>query len=126
MRARLCRCGAIVTERCKRCAPKELRGTTKERGYGNDHKLASERYRTNHPICERCLMQFGVINANESESMHHIYPIADYPIRRMDSDNWLALCDACHAEIEGDIVEGMKIKTWSHKNYCQELQIDGW
>jgi len=126
MRNRLCRCGSIVQGTCLKCQPKRLRGKTLERGYGSDHRLASEKYRTNHPLCERCVMQFGVIRANDSESMHHIYPIAEHPQMRMENSNWLALCTHCHNDIEGDILEGLKIKNWSLTNYCKELGIDGW
>ncbi len=119
---RLCRCGAIVVERCERCQPyRSAVGTTKQRGYGHDHRQASERYRNEHPLCECCVMTFGPIEANVSEHMHHIVKITDSPHLRMDWSNWLAVCQACHEQLERDQLQAMKVKAWSVQHYIDTL-----
>lgn len=122
---KLCRCGKIVKEKCETCSPPmNHRGqTTKDRGYGSDHRKASERYRTEHPLCERCMNIVGTVEAKPSDDMHHLYPISSYPERRMDSRYWLALCKECHELLERDIREGLTIKQWSLSNY--ENTING-
>ena len=118
---RFCKCGAVLKpgESCKKCKP--VKQTTNERGYRYDHKKASERHRTNYPLCERCLMLVGVIAANPSEQMHHIVSIQESESMRMNPDNWLAVCLPCHDAIEGDSVAGMAVKQWSLDNYEKVL-----
>jgi hypothetical protein len=62
-------------------------------------------------------MRKGVVEANPSRDMHHIQSIADAPGRRMDWNNWLAVCRECHEELEGNPLEGMEVKNWSINNY---------
>jgi len=115
---RLCRCGRIVKDRCKQCNPRrEHTGTTKERGYGHDHKKASKLFRVLHPFCERCMMTVGLLESNPSEELHHIFAIQDHPDYRMVSDNWLAVCHDCHQLLEGQSAEGLRVRRWSDKNY---------
>ena len=107
---------------CRKCYPPSQHSqTTAERGYGHDHRQASERYRFEHPLCERCVCALGVLSAQPSEEMHHVVSIADNPNRRMDSANWLALCRPCHELLEHDVFEGQKIKRWSECNYDNAL-----
>jgi len=108
-----------VGESCKSCKP--IKQTTKERGYTYDHKKASERHRTNYPLCERCMMLKGVIESNPSQHMHHITPIQESESMRMNPSNWLAVCIECHDAIEGDVMQGMAIKAWSDANYVKVL-----
>jgi len=118
--ARFCKCGKVLQpgESCNLCFQQKTHAkTTKERGYGNDHKEASFRYRTLHPLCERCMMLGSVVGANVSVAMHHIVSIAANSSQRMDSFNWLAVCNSCHEAIEGRQIEGMAIKKWSIDNY---------
>lgn len=126
---KLCRCGAIVERECKRCSQKSdelAKQKTAERGYGNDHKMASDRYRRIKPLCERCVMIHGAIAANPSAEMHHIYKIATNPHLRMVRDNWLALCRFHHEELENDLQESLKTKQWSEANYERILfEIEG-
>jgi len=118
---RFCKCGAVlrVGESCKQCKP--TKQTTNERGYTYDHKKASERHRTNFPLCERCMMLKGVIESNPSMHMHHITPIQESEAMRMNPNNWLAVCIECHDAIEGDVMQGMEIKAWSNANYVNVL-----
>lgn len=120
----LCKCGKVLKtgEKCRDCYPiRNHAKTTKERGYGSDHKQASERWRTSHPLCERCVMVLSVLDSNASEHLHHVIPIANDASRRMDSGNWLALCKACHELVEGDAMQGMKIRRWSDQHYENKL-----
>jgi hypothetical protein len=123
---KLCRCGRVVKDRCLVCnPPRKHAGTTKDRGYSNDHRKASETYRTLHPLCECCVKKTGVLHANASEEMHHIEAIADNPMRRMDRGNWLAVCRPCHEELEGDTISGMVVKRWSEQFYEDSLNGTG-
>ena len=119
---RLCRCGKIVADRCE-CqggASTQRRDTTAE-GHGTDHRRASERYRASHPLCERCVMLYGAVDAKPSKDMHHIHSISSAPHLRMDRSNWLAVCGPCHEAIEGRELEGMEIKAWSMRAYSSTL-----
>lgn len=118
---RFCKCGKLLKngEVCSKCKPETRK--TKERGYGSDHKAASERHRKNYPLCERCMMLHGVGLSNPSEQMHHIVAINVDEGRRMDFDNWLAVCVPCHEALEGDAIAGMQVKQWSKINYIDKL-----
>lgn len=118
-RPRVCGCGRIVRGPCDHCKQNRTRHgkTTTERGYGWDHRQASELYRTLHPLCECCAKTVGVIRANESVHMHHIHKIATNPNLRMDRSNWLAVCLDCHDVLENDPLQGMEVKRWSVDNY---------
>lgn len=100
---RVCRCGAIVEKRCDRCEPpRHRRGydnrTTAERGYDNQWRKLSERYRAKYPLCERCEEQGRVTAAEE---VHHKVPINVDASRRLDWSNLMSVCRKCHREIEG-------------------------
>lgn len=119
---RLCRCGRIVADRCE-CqggASTQRRDTTAE-GHGQDHRKASERHRAEHPLCERCVMLWGVVDAKPSKDMHHIHSISSAPHRRMDPSNWLAVCGPCHEAVEGRELECMQVKAWSLRSYIATL-----
>jgi 5-methylcytosine-specific restriction endonuclease McrA len=118
---KLCRCGEIVKDRCLRCYPHKKRETSRE-GYGSDHRKASEWLRRVRPLCERCVMLNGPVNANTSTELHHIVKIADNPQRRMDRNNWLAVCNGCHNEVEGNVLAGMTIRQWSDVYYDKVLR----
>lgn len=119
---KLCKCGAIVKDRCLRCypMPKHAR-TTKERGYGWDHQQASVRYREEHPLCEACVW-VDVIGARPSTSMHHIHKITDAPQLRMQRSNWLALCEEHHSELEDDTGKALACKRWSERHYEEVME----
>ncbi len=101
--ARLCRCGAIVEDRCEACDKAKGRGkhqrTTKERGYGHDWRNASERYRAEVPLCQVCELAGKVAGADH---VHHITKIRDAPELRLDRSNWLSVCSDCHEKVEKD------------------------
>ena len=120
---RLCRCGKIVADRCE-CqggSSTQRRDTTSE-GHGQDHRKASERYRANHPLCERCVMLWGAMDAKPSKDMHHIHSIRSAPQLRMQESNWLAVCGPCHEAVEGLPIEGQRIKAWSVRSYNAMLE----
>jgi hypothetical protein len=120
---RLCRCGKIVEDRCE-CfsgASKQLTRSTTAEGHGNDHRKASERYRAEHPLCERCVQLHGVMHAKPSKDMHHIVSIRKDATQRMSRGNWLAVCGEHHEELEGNEIDGMACKRWSEANYTQAM-----
>lgn len=122
--AKLCRCGKIVGDRCESCdRGTRTRRSTSGEGHGWDHRQASERYRMEHPLCERCVMLYGAEHAQPSRDMHHIQAIKDKPDLRMVKSNWLAVCFDCHEAIEGDAIKGVEVKRWSEFNY--ERCLDG-
>lgn len=95
---RLCRCGAIVNNRCERCQPSRThRRTTTERGYDHQWRKLSERKRATDPLCEHCLSQGRTTPASE---VHHIVPIAVAPHLRLDWDNLMSVCHPCHELLE--------------------------
>lgn len=118
---KLCRCGKIVANRCECVRQSTQRRSTSMEGHGYDHRKASERYRKDHPLCERCVMLFGVMEAQPSQDMHHIVAICNAPSERMQRSNWLALCRMHHEELERDEIEGLKTKRWSDENYHRSV-----
>lgn len=62
-----------------------------------------------------------VIESNASSDLHHVVSINADMSRRMDSRNWLAVCRACHNELEGNELEGMTVKQWSQEHYETKL-----
>ena len=103
---KLCKCGAIVKKVCERCyPPRQHDKTTKERGYGNDWRKLSERYRAENPLCERCT-QHG--RTTPAEHVHHKVKIREAPHLRLDWGNLISVCVACHDELErGDRHRGV-------------------
>ena len=99
MGGRLCRCGAIVKGRCPKCQPQTTEKKTAERGYGNDWRVASERYRRREPLCQVCLHHGRTTPATE---VHHIQKIRDAPELRLKTSNMLSVCEDCHAVVEQD------------------------
>lgn len=67
------------------------------------------------------MMLHGVELSNPSEQMHHIVAINVDEGKRMDFDNWLAVCIPCHEALEGDVISGMHVKEWSKSNYVDKL-----
>lgn len=116
MTDRLCKCGRIVPGRCDRCAPPDHKKKTNERGYSQDWRTFSERYRAEFPICEVC--QWFVQNnerssVNASTEVHHIIKISEAPGRRLDWFNVLAVCRPCHEWAEDRTQIAGVIKDWS-------------
>jgi len=68
------------------------------------------------------MMMHGPLASNTSAELHHIVKIIDNPAKRMDKNNWLAVCNSCHNEVEGDIIAGMTVRQWSDTNYDKVLR----
>ena len=95
---KLCKCGAIVKDRCLRCYPSQQhKKTTKERGYDSRWHRLSVHKRTIDPLCENCLNEGRVTPADE---VHHIVPIAVAPELRLKIGNLMSVCRSCHEVVE--------------------------
>jgi hypothetical protein len=70
-------------------------------------------------------MLYGAIDAKVAVDMHHIASIKDAPHLRMEPSNWLALCRPCHETLEGEVIEGMRVKRWSEANYTHAMHGSG-
>lgn len=102
---RFCRtCGDILkrVQKCDRCIPvpkKRHKQKTTERGYGWDWQQLSLRYRTQHPLCERC---YKANRLKPADHVHHRVPINEAPELRMDITNLMSLCEECHRAIHAE------------------------
>ena len=101
-------CNALTTERyCVTHAPMHTagreydRGSSAERGYDAQWRIAREAYLRTHPLCERCLAK-GEVEA--ATMVHHKVALRDGGAR-LDPRNFMALSDNCHAIVEGRKIE---------------------
>lgn len=94
MTLRLCRCGAIVKDRCEKCNPHRKKANVK---YNAAWDKLSRRYRKAHPLCQECERNGFITPATE---VHHIVKVADDPSRLLDVTNLMSVCRACHEKIE--------------------------
>jgi hypothetical protein len=123
---KLCRCGKIVDDRCEACSPRLNKSREAKQPYMHDHRVASEMYRAERPLCEMCLMVQGVELSSTSVDMHHIQSVSKRPDLRMKPSNWLSLCRKHHSEIEGNEMLGMEVKRWSDENYERLMGCSIW
>lgn len=49
-------------------------------------------------VCQRCLVKFGELNADNLEA-HHIMPRSKYPELELDPDNIVILCKPCNLQL---------------------------
>jgi len=103
MRYKLCRCGGVrqdaIGSVCSKCGAGKKRpkqGTTKA-GYGWDWQQLQAKFITHNPLCYQC-EKIGIVKA--AEEVHHIVPITEAPWLRLDWNNLMALCVACHRAID--------------------------
>ena len=112
MSKRLCKCGRIVVGDCPDCKriytykPQQKR-TTAERGYDSTWRKLSEWIRAVHPLCAVCQMYDKVTPATE---VHHIVKVAEDASNRLNVDNLLPVCKACHKAIEDNAELAAKAK----------------
>lgn len=96
---RLCHCGRTFDSKdgCPSCHKKSnsRQQTTAERGYDHRWRKLSEKIRAEEPLCVDCLEKGKVTPA---EHCHHKIKIKDAPALRLDRDNVVPLCIACHDE----------------------------
>ena len=45
--------------------------------------------------CQRCWLKFGIVNMDQLQ-IHHIKPLTKYWDERLNNDNLICLCRACH------------------------------
>lgn len=83
------------------------RGSNAERGYDTQWRTVRHRYLGQHPLCERC---DSAGKTEPATMIHHKVALRDGG-KRLNPDNFMALCDNCHA-----IIEGRKFET----NYPKE------
>lgn len=98
--ASACRCGGKrVNGKCDTCGSGkgEHSKTTTQRGYGADWARVSKMVRTEQPLCVACKAQGRITAATE---VHHIIPLQAAPERRLERDNLVSVCRACHEELE--------------------------
>jgi len=102
MRLKLCPCGAVMDARgksCDKCGRGKQRASvsTTEAGYDGAWKRLSVRFRQENPLCEECKKR-GI--ATEAQEVHHVIPITEAPWLRLELNNLMALCVACHRAVE--------------------------
>jgi 5-methylcytosine-specific restriction protein A len=83
-------------ERCGRGKQKPRRNTT-QAGYGWDWQQLRDRYIKEHPLCVECSKR-GI--ATPADEIHHIVAIGDAPWLRLEWNNLMALCVACHRAMD--------------------------
>jgi 5-methylcytosine-specific restriction protein A len=84
------RCAAH--ERQRNRAVDERRGNSSERGYDAAWQRFRAAYLAEHPLCVDCEPRISI-----STDVHHMKKVRDYPELRLDPDNCMALCHACHS-----------------------------
>jgi 5-methylcytosine-specific restriction protein A len=104
MTMRLCACGAVLGIRVREChqcgrgKKRATQGTTKA-GYGWDWQQLRSRFIAENPLCVECA-KGGV--ATSADEVHHIVPITESPWLRLEYNNLMALCVACHRAMDQD------------------------
>lgn len=78
------------------------RGSPSKRGYDRTWQRFRENFLQKHPLCFMCTQEGRLTPANE---VHHIKPLAEGGAR-LDPDNCMPLCKACHSKITYDYVYG--------------------
>lgn len=100
---RLCKCGSIVGKSCSYCdgvrqtKTDDYRGTNEQRGYGSDWARFARRYKQLHPLCESCLIDG---KTSPAVDVHHIVKLKDRPELRLDENNVMSVCRACHKMLD--------------------------
>lgn len=93
-------CNVLTRERhCDRHAKErrtqpENRANSYQRGYDKQWAKVRRIKLSEHPLCEDCLL---VGQTQAAEEVHHIAKVSERPDLRLDSDNLMALCKACHS-----------------------------
>lgn len=77
------------------------RGSSAERGYDAKWRTVREAYMRRHPLCERCEAK-GVTEV--ATMVHHKVALRDGG-ERLNPNNFKALCNDCHAIVEGRKIE---------------------
>ena len=65
-----------------------------KRRYGRAWKRIGDRYIHAHPLCEQCLIEGKL---TEAEQVHHIKPLAEGGDH--SEKNLMSLCHSCHSKI---------------------------
>ena len=69
---------------------------TKKR-YGRDWQRIRKRYISMHPLCEQCLKEGRL---TEAEQVHHVKPLAEGGGN--EYENLMSLCASCHSKIHAE------------------------
>ena len=99
---KLCRCGGVTKDgRCEKCGGKANQGHTlsrHERGYDSRWDKVSKRVKQELPWCIPCWAAER-ITVDHIET-HHCVKIVDAPALRLERDNLLNCCPACHHALD--------------------------
>lgn len=93
-----CKCGGRkVDGTCNRCGagprPKDHRESAYRRGYDKRWQRLSDTVAQEQPLCACCLLD-GIVRPGVDR--HHIVPIEQDESKRLDRDNIINVCRACH------------------------------
>jgi len=71
----------------------KARGPASERGYDRQWRKVRKRFLSLHPLCQDCLAEGKTTPAHD---VHHLVPVKQGPMLRLDMTNLRSLCRACH------------------------------
>jgi len=96
-----CVCGGRkpAGQPCPRCGRGKRTPHTKstsERGYDWAWQRFRIRFLREHPLCEDCTRELGIVTA--AVELHHKQKIKDRPDLRLDPDNIMPLCVEHHTQ----------------------------
>lgn len=72
-----------------------LRESAAKRGYDAAWQRCRDAFLRQHPLCHDC--GEALLDAKGKGHVHHVQKLVDRPDLRLDWNNLMALCDACHA-----------------------------
>lgn len=95
--------GVVSSERNKRY-DRQKRDKEMQKFYNSSRwKKVRKIKLSKDPLCERCLEMDRI---RPAEVVHHIKEAKDYPALRVDLNNLMSVCTACHNKIHSDRNKG--------------------
>ncbi len=100
---RLCSCGRVVHGKCEHCrkfkqaSTQDYRLTPADRGYDQEWRNLSKRFRQANPLCQLCESEGRTTVASE---VHHKIPIRQRFDLRLTWSNLVSVCGPCHEILE--------------------------
>jgi 5-methylcytosine-specific restriction endonuclease McrA len=74
----------------------EHRGSAAKRGYDRTWRRCRKMVLNRQPLCKDC--GCPLLDQPRKAHVHHKHKLRDAPEKRLDPDNLIAICDACHAK----------------------------